>query len=380
YTITVKNIGNADAVNMTLRDAVPANTTYVAGSTTLNGAAVADVAGVSPLVNGMLINSPANPTPGSMPADASSNPANVATITFDVVVNPSVASGTAISNQSFVNGNGIVNQPSDDPRTPAPNDPTIDIVSSLAGPALVVRKSGPATLDLGQWGNFGIDVQNTGGSDAWNVSLRDLLPTGATGGMCNLTPQILSAQVFAADGVTAVAGKGPLNQGSDYSLSYSGAPNCQLNITMLTAAATISANQRLILHYQTQLDATTQNGVTLTNVAGAIQWFNGDRSVAGRKTFTGPLTNGTPGILDNQDAFTVTVALTASDPALVLRKSGPATLDLGQWGNFGIDVQNTGGSDAWNVSLRDLLPTGATGGMCNLTPQILSAQVFAADG
>jgi uncharacterized repeat protein (TIGR01451 family) len=78
---------------------------------------------------------------------------------------------------------------------------------------------------------------------------------------------------------------------------------------MLTAAGTISPNQRLILHYQTQLDANSQNGAMLTNVAGAIQWFNGDSSVASRKTYTGPLTNGTPGVLDNQDAFTVTVNL-----------------------------------------------------------------------
>ena len=84
----MKNISNAGAVNVLLRDAVPANTAYVAGSTTLNGAAVADVAGISPLVNGTLINSPADPTPGSMPADASSSQANVATITFSVVVNP----------------------------------------------------------------------------------------------------------------------------------------------------------------------------------------------------------------------------------------------------------------------------------------------------
>ena len=68
YTITVKNTGSGNAINVVLRDAVPANTTYVAGSTTLNGAKVADVAGASPLVNGMPINSPADPTPGSMPA------------------------------------------------------------------------------------------------------------------------------------------------------------------------------------------------------------------------------------------------------------------------------------------------------------------------
>src|SRR5205823_12605911 len=166
-------------------------------------------------------------------------------------------------------------------------------------------------MNLAQWGNFSIDVQNTGTSDAWNVSLRDLLPHGATGGMCDLTPEIQSAQVFAADGVTAVAGKGPLNAGSDYSLSYSAAPNCQLDITMLTAAGRIGPNERLVIRYRTQLDGNTQSGVTLTNVAGAIQWFNGDSSTPSRKTYTGPLTNGTPGILDNQDAFSVTMALSS---------------------------------------------------------------------
>src|SRR5205085_8046217 len=123
------------------------------------------------------------------------------------------------------------------------------------------------------------------------------------------TPEILSAQVFAADGVTPVPGKGPLNSGSDYSLSYSAAPNCQLDITMLTAAGRIGPNERLIIRYRTQLDANTQNGVTLTNVAGAIQWFNGDSSNTNRVSYTRTLTNGTPGILDHEDAHTVTVAL-----------------------------------------------------------------------
>jgi uncharacterized repeat protein (TIGR01451 family) len=239
-----------------------------------------------------------------------------------------------------------------------------------------MRKSGPATMSMGQLGNFGLDVQNTGTGDAWNVTVSDRLPSGATGGMCNQTPIIQSAQVFAADGVTTVAGKGPLNQGSDYTFSYN---NCLLNLTMLTTAGTISPNQRLIIHYQTQLDINTQNGAKLTNVAGAIQWFNGDSSVASRQSYTGPLTDGTPGMLDNQDAWTVTVAL-SPDPVLVMRKSGPATIILGQSGSFGLDVQNTGTVDAWNVTLSDRLPSGATGGMCSQTPTIQSARVFAADG
>ena len=54
-----------------------------------------------------------------------------------------------------------------------------------------------------------------------------------------------------------------------------GRPTCTLTLNMLSAAAVISPTQRLIVTYQTQLDANTQKGVALTNVAGATQWYNG---------------------------------------------------------------------------------------------------------
>jgi uncharacterized repeat protein (TIGR01451 family)/fimbrial isopeptide formation D2 family protein len=382
-----------------------------------------------------------------------------------------------------------------------------------APPNLVMTKSGAATMNLGQWGQFGLNVQNTGGSDAWNVTLQDRLPSGTTGGMCNTTPQILSAQVFQSDGVTAVPGKGPLNPNTDFIVTYGPAPTCALTLTMLSAATVISPSQRLIVTYQAQLDANSQNGAQLTNVAGAVQWFNGPSSAASRQTYTNTLTNGTPGVLDFQDAHTVTVALSGvtitkqvsvvgggpalpgaqldylvhvtnvgaspvnsvvvtdnlnaagagaltyvnpsatlngsttgvsvtgnvvtadyssingplqpgqsadlhfqatigagvstgttitntgvvtwnnpqqsasasasvqvAVPNLTLTKSGLTTMSVGQWGQFGLNVQNTGASDAWNVTLQDRLPYGATGGMCNTTPQILSAQVFQSDG
>jgi len=84
----------------------------------------------------------------------------------------------------------------------------------ISAPELVVTKTGPATLgltlNLGEWGEFGLDVLNTGLTDAWNVTLLDQLPDDATGGMCNVTPELLSAQVFEFDGVTPVAGTAPL--------------------------------------------------------------------------------------------------------------------------------------------------------------------------
>src|SRR5262249_13624028 len=149
YTITVANTGNENAVNVTLRDAVPVNTTYVAGSTTLNGAPVADVAGLSPLVNGMLIHPPRDPTPGALPSHPSASPPNAATMPFDVVVSPTVPNGTVISNQGFVSavGSGIVDQPSDDPDTPIPNDPTRDVVGNF--PLLYATKNVALLVDLG---------------------------------------------------------------------------------------------------------------------------------------------------------------------------------------------------------------------------------------
>jgi uncharacterized repeat protein (TIGR01451 family) len=195
---------------------------------------------------------------------------------------------------------------------PLPGENGVSPPLTISGPVVVVDKSGPATMNLGQWGDFTLDVQNTGLTDAWDVSLRDLIPDGPTGGMCDLAPEIQSVQVFAADGVTAVPGKGPLSQGTDYTLTWSGTPACRLDLTMLTAAARIGPNERLIVRYRAQLDANTQNGATLTNVAGAIRWFNGSGSNPDRVVTNRTLTNGTVGVQDHEDAHTVTVAFTGS--------------------------------------------------------------------
>jgi hypothetical protein len=194
---------------------------------------------------------------------------------------------------------------------PLPGEWGITPPLTIAGPELSVTKTGPATLgltlNLGQWGQFTIDVQNTGLTDAFDVTILDRLPDGPSGGMCDTTPEVLSAQVFAADGTTPVSGV--LVPGTDFSISYSGAPACELTLTILTAAGTIGPSERLIITYRTKLDADSQNGATLTNVAGATEWFNGDSSNVNRLTFTRTLTDGTVGVLDHEDAHTVTVAL-----------------------------------------------------------------------
>jgi uncharacterized repeat protein (TIGR01451 family) len=189
------------------------------------------------------------------------------------------------------------------------NTAELDVEFALVPPVFEVTKSGPATLAPGQAGVFTIDVQNTGPNDAWNATIRDLLPDGATGGMCDATPQVLSARVFAADGVTPVPGKGPLQQGTDFTLSYAAAPTCELTLTMLSAASVVAENERLIISYQAQLDGGTQFGVALTNVAGATEWFDDDASNPLRGTYVEALSDGSVGLVDHEDAHTLTTGL-----------------------------------------------------------------------
>src|SRR5712692_717040 len=251
---------------------------------------------------------------------------------------------------------------------PLPGEDGITPPMTIAAPNLVLTKTGPTTMSVGQWGQFGLNVQNTGTSDAWNATLLDQLPSGATGGMCSTTPQVLSAQVFQADGVTPVAGKGPLVPGTDFSISYVGAPTCELTLTVLTAAGTISPNQRLIITYRTQLDANSQNGAQLTNVAGAVQWFNADSSVSTRQAFNRTLTDGTPSILDFQDAHTVTVVITTiAITKQVSVVGGGAALPGGQL-DYLVHVTNVSTNPAPSVVITDDLSTAGAGRLTFVNP------------
>ncbi|HKQ14813.1 MAG TPA: THxN family PEP-CTERM protein [Steroidobacteraceae bacterium] len=221
-------------------------------------------------------------------------------------------------------------------------------------PVLIVDKSGPAKLKPSEFGNFTLDVHNTGNIDAHSVTLVDRLPDTPTGGMCTTPPQILSARVFAADGVTPVPGKGPLVQGTDYSLAYNGAA-CQLTLNTLSAASVIGVDERLLIQYRAQVDADAQNGTALTNVAGATRWLN-----PGNVIFSRVLTDGTPTTVDHEDAYTVTVDL----PVLRFEKSvtnittaqNPAThATPGDTLRYRIRIENLANNPLPNFSLRDEL-------------------------
>ncbi|MBD3646411.1 MAG: DUF11 domain-containing protein, partial [Pseudomonadales bacterium] len=96
YTIEIHNTANSPATDVELQDNVPANTTYVADSTTLNGSPVGQPdGGVFPLAGGLAVNS-AGAGAGVL------SPGESAVIQFDLRVDDGTASGTLISNQAVV--------------------------------------------------------------------------------------------------------------------------------------------------------------------------------------------------------------------------------------------------------------------------------------
>jgi uncharacterized repeat protein (TIGR01451 family) len=130
YTITIQNTGNTVASGAAFTDAIPANTTYVAGSTLLNGAPVADIAGAMPFTSGGPINAP-GALSGQIAAGAT------ATIAFQVMINNQLPAGvTQVSNQALVSANAIASILTNNPGTPAAGDPTTIAINNPTAIAL----------------------------------------------------------------------------------------------------------------------------------------------------------------------------------------------------------------------------------------------------
>src|SRR5205823_9761664 len=159
----------------------------------------------------------------------------------------------------------------------------------------------------------------------------------------------------------------PLFALADFSIGYT-PPTYELTLTMLTAASVISKSRHMIIANHTNPDANTPNGATLTNVAGAIQWFDGDPNVPTRQAFTHTLTDGTPGLLDFQDAHTFTVGV----PGLAITKQlsvvgGGAALPGGQL-DYLVHVTNASTSPVTSVVITDDLSSAGAGRLTFVNP------------
>ena len=110
YTLTVTNTGNANTLTAFVRDAIPPNTTYVAGTTQVNNVAVADIPGSTPAQSQVTADMGVY-SPGQGDADGDGGtllvgPGQSATVTFQVTVNDVYGTSVFIHNTATAGTGG----------------------------------------------------------------------------------------------------------------------------------------------------------------------------------------------------------------------------------------------------------------------------------
>src|SRR5262249_44265021 len=141
-----------------------------------------------------------------------------------------------------------------------------------------------------------------------------------------------------------------------------GTPTCTVTLTMLTPTASIGPNEHLMVGYNALLDATTQPGASLTNVAGTTDWYSVDpvTSAAYARHYARVVTDGTPGVLDFQDAHTTLIGtalpLTITKQVSVVG-NGPAL--AGSTLDYVVTVRNPGSVTQPGVYITDNLDENA---------------------
>ncbi|MFZ5787938.1 MAG: hypothetical protein ACOY3Y_15990, partial [Acidobacteriota bacterium] len=185
YVIRVINRGTANATGATLVDTIPTHTTYVPGSTRLNGIPVADTGSAykAPAASGMLVASPGAPS-----GQVNVGEDQAAEVRFQVRVKNEAQEGTIISNQGLLRSGQSPLEGTDDPSTPPKGDPTQVVVGkgpNLTGtqksfaPKPVVDANGNGLFDVGDVIAYTVTIPNTGTSKATGVVFSDGLdPAG----------------------------------------------------------------------------------------------------------------------------------------------------------------------------------------------------------
>ena len=234
-----------------LRDVVPANTTYVGDSMTLNGQPVGRPdAGVSPLIAGLDVSSTNLPPP--VPGGGTLSPGEMAVVQFDLRVNDGVPPGTVISNQATVTSTEVANVLTDGDGNPATGpEPTVVVVGNLQ--TLKITKfvavvgGGPAIA--GATLEYNVGVTNVGTVPAYKVLLRDDIAVPQAGYL-----EFVNGSYTlngATDGIT-IAGS---LLTADYSTTY----------------GALQPGRTIILRFRAVLNANLAVGTRVTNT-GMVYW------------------------------------------------------------------------------------------------------------
>ncbi|WP_346988814.1 DUF11 domain-containing protein, partial [Bacillus sp. SW7] len=156
---TLENTGNIPATNLIFSDSIPAGTTFLENSFTLNGTAILD----------------ANPNAGVTLPNLAANATHL--ISFQILINDSF-SQQSITNQSHTTYT-IQPDPGQPPITETSTS-NIVITNFVLAQLTVTKTSNPITVDIGGTILYISEVKNIGNVDAINIIFTDAIPAGTT--------------------------------------------------------------------------------------------------------------------------------------------------------------------------------------------------------
>jgi uncharacterized repeat protein (TIGR01451 family)/fimbrial isopeptide formation D2 family protein len=309
WRIVVTNTsGTAGAEDVVVRDLLPVNWTYVAGSTEFDGSAAPN-----PEVNAEPGGEELEWTLASLPAGAS------VVVTFDAkpqlgaIEEPGTGSEANV-NEAWIaaardeagnTGNG------DGPYETAPDEAT----ATLAVPALTIAKTpdgGSATA--GEPSSFSVKVENTGNAPAREVDVEDVLPAGLsyTPGSAEAAP----SAGFSESSVQPGPGAG--------------------ETTVHWAIDSLAAGASVTITVPVGVDHDAADGATLTNTASVTS-------------------DELPDPVEDEGSLVV-----GTEADMAIEKTGAAAYTAGDEYTWHLRVRNLGPSDAQNVVVSDPLPAGTT--------------------
>jgi large repetitive protein len=160
YTVTLNNDGTAASTGTTLQDLIPTGTTYVPGSTLLNGLALADVAGAMPYVATRTVNS-AGQAAGVLAVGAS------ATVSFVVSINNATTITVTNTATGDIDGAGAA-------------------AAQTATVATPIQRIANLTISK----TNGVSSVVAGGTTAYAITVSNLGPSGADGAVVADPPAV----------------------------------------------------------------------------------------------------------------------------------------------------------------------------------------------
>src|SRR4029079_14054514 len=264
YTIRIHNYSQSPLTHAVLRDVVPANTTYVADSITLNGQPVGRPdGGVSPLIAGLDVRSPNLPPPA--PGGGTLSPGEMAVVQCDLRVNDGVLPGTVISNQATVTSTEVPNVLTDGDGNPATGpEPTVVVVGNLQTLKIqkVVAVVGGGPAIAGATLEYNVVVTNVGTIPAYKVLLRDDIAVPQAGRLSFRNgAHVLNNSSYHTHGCRAMynVANGITVAGSLLTADYS------------TTYGALLPGRTIILRFRAVLNANLAVGTRVTNT-GMVYW------------------------------------------------------------------------------------------------------------